>query len=45
MKSNINFELIEKCQNDKSKKYSVVEDLQDGSKQKFVAIVVYDLAM
>ena len=29
----------------KYKKYSVFEDLQDGSKQKFAAIVVYDLAI
>ena len=45
IKSTINCNLIEESQNDKYKKSSVFEDLQDGGKQKFVAIVVYNLAI
>ena len=45
IKSIINCKLTEEGQNDQCKKYSVFEDLQDGSKQTFVAIVVYDLAI
>ena len=43
-KSSINSKLIEVSQNDQNKKYSVFEDLQNGSKQKSVAFMVYDLA-
>ena len=44
MKSTINCKLIEERQNDKYKKYSVFEDLQDGIKQKSVTFKDYDLA-
>ena len=40
----MNCKLIEESQNDQYKKYSVFDDLQDGSKQKSVAFMVYDLA-
>ena len=42
MKS-INCQLIEESQNDQYNKHSVFDDLQDGSKQKAVALIVYDL--
>ena len=45
IKSTIDCKLIEESQNDQYKKYSVFEDLQDGSKQRFVAVMVYDLAI
>ena len=45
MKTTMNCKLIEESQNDRYEKYSVFDDLQNGSKQKFVAIVVYDLAI
>ena len=44
IESTMNCKLIEESQNDPHKKYSVFEDLQDGSKQKSVAFMVYDLA-
>ena len=44
IKSTINFQLIEERQNDQCKEYTVFDDLQDGSKQKSVAFMVYDLA-
>ena len=44
-KSSINSKLIEEGQNDQYKKCSVFEDLQNGSKQKSVAFMVYDLAI
>ena len=44
IKSTINCQLIEESQKDQYKKYSVFDDLQDGSKQKSVAFMVYDLA-
>ena len=44
-KSSINSKLIEGNQNDQYKKYSVFEDLRNGSKQKSVAFMVYDLAI
>ena len=42
-KSSIKSKLIEESQNNQYKKYSVFEDLQNGSKQKFVAFIIYDL--
>ena len=42
-KSTINCQLIEESQNYQHKKYSVFDDLQDGSKQKSVTFMVYDL--
>ena len=44
IKSTINCQLIEESQKDQCKKYSVFDDLQDDSKQKSVAFMVYDLA-
>ena len=44
IKNTINCKLIEESQNDQCKKYSVLDDLQNGSKQKSVAFMVYDLA-
>ena len=44
IKSNINSKLVEESQNDQYKKYSVFDDLRDGSKQKSVAFMVHDLA-
>ena len=44
-KSSINSKLIEESQNGQCKKCSVFEDLQNGSKQKPVACMVYDLAI
>ena len=44
IKITINCQLIEESQNDQYKNYSVFDDLQDGSKQKFVAFMVYDFA-
>ena len=38
IKSIINCKLMEESQNDKYKKYSVLDNLQDGSKQKSVAL-------
>ena len=43
--SSINYEWIENCRNDQYKKFSVFEGLQEGSKQKSVAFMVYDLAI
>ena len=43
IKSTINCKMMEQSQNDQYKKCSVFEDLQDGSKQKSVAFVVYYL--
>ena len=45
IKSTINSKLIEESKNDQYKKYSVFEDLQNGSKQKFVAFVAYNLVI
>ena len=45
IKNTINCKIIEEVQNDQCKRCSVFEDLQDGSKQKSVAFVVYDLAI
>ncbi len=45
IKSTINCELIEEIQSDHCKKYSIFEDLYDGSKQKSVAFMVQDLAI
>ena len=45
IKSSMNSKLIEESQNDSYKKCSVFEDLQNGSKQKSVACMVYDLAI
>ena len=42
IRSTINRQLIEESQNDQYKIYSVFDNLQDGSKQKFVAFMVYD---
>ena len=44
-KSPMNSKLIAESQNDQYKKYSVFEDLQNGSKQKSAAFMVYDLAI
>ena len=44
IKSTRNGTLIEESQNVQYEKYSVFDDLQDGSKQKSVAFMVYDLA-
>ena len=44
IKSIVNCQLIEESQNDQYKKYSIFDDLQDGSKQKSVAFMVYGLA-
>ena len=44
IKSNTNSKLVEESQNDQYKKYSVFDNLQDGSKQKSVAFMVHDLA-
>ena len=44
IKSTINCKLIEESQNDRDKKYSVFDDVQDGSKQNFEAFVAYNLA-
>ena len=44
IKNTINCQLIEESQNDQYKKYSVFDDLQDGSKQKSVAFMVDDFA-
>ena len=44
IKSNTNSKLVEESQNDQCKKYSVFDDLHDGSKQKSVAFMVHDLA-
>ena len=44
IKSTINFKLIEESQNDEYKKYSIFDDVQDGSKQKSVSFMVYDSA-
>ena len=41
----INCKLFDESQNDKCKKYSVLTDLQDGRKQKSVALIVYNLAI
>ena len=41
----IKSKLIEESQNDIDKKYSVFEDLQNGSMQKSVAFMIYDLAI
>ena len=43
--SSIKSKLIEESQNEQYKKYSVFEDLQNGSKQKCFAFMVYDLAI
>ena len=43
IKSTLNCKLIKESQNDPYKKYSVFDDLQDGSKQKSVAFRVYNL--
>ena len=40
IKSTINCKLIEESQNDQYKKYSVFDNLQDGSNQKSVAFMV-----
>ena len=44
IKSTMKCKLTEESQNDHYKKYSVFDDLQDGSKQKSVAFMVYNLA-
>ena len=44
-KSPIKSKLIEESQNDQYKKYSVFEDLQNGSKQKSRSFIVYNLAI
>ena len=44
IKSIINCELIEESQNDQYKKYSIFDDIQNGSKQKSVGFMVYNLA-
>ena len=44
IKSTINCKLMEESQNDQYKIYSVFDDLQDGSKQKSIAFMVYGLA-
>ena len=44
IKSTLNCKLIAESQNDQYKEYSVFDDLQDGSKQKFLAFMVYNLA-
>ena len=44
-KGSIYSKLTKESQNDQYKKYSVFEDLQNGSKQKSVAFTVYDLAI
>ena len=41
----INYKLSEESQNDRYKKYSIFEDLRNGSKQKAVAFIVHDLAI
>ena len=44
-KSSIKSKLIEESQNDQYKKCSVFKGLQNDSKQKSVAFMVYDLAI
>ena len=44
-KSPIKSNLIEESQSDQYKEYSVFKDLQNSSKQKSVAFMVYDLAI
>ena len=44
-KSSIRSKLIAESQNDQYKKYSVFKDLQNGSKQKSAAFMVYNLAI
>ena len=44
-KSSIKSKLIEESQDDQYKKYSVFKALQNGSKQKPVFFMVYDLAI
>ena len=43
IKSTVTCKLIEESKNDKYKKYTVFDNLQDGSKQTSVAFMVYDL--
>ena len=38
-------ELMKESQSDQYKKYSLIEDIHDGSKQKFVACRIKDLAI
>ena len=42
IKPTIHCKIIEDSQHDQAKKYSVIEDLQDSSKQKSVAFMVND---
>ena len=42
IKSTINSTLIKECEIDQYKEYSVFKDLRDVSKQKYVALTVYD---
>ena len=44
-KISIKSKLIEEGQNDQCKKYSVFEDMQNGSRKKSVTLMVYDLAI
>ena len=44
-KSPIKSKLIEEHQNDQYMKYSVVEDLQNGSEHKSVSFMVYNLTI
>ena len=45
IKSTTHRKLKEESQNDQYKKCFVFEDLQGGSKQKFIPFMVYDLAI
>ena len=44
-KLSINSKQIEESHNDQYKKCSVFEDLLNGSKQRSIAVMVYDLAI
>ena len=44
-KSSIKSKLIEESQNDQYRKYSLFNNLQNGSKQKSVTFMVYDFAI
>ena len=45
IKKTINCKRIKGTQNEHLKKYSLFDDLQDSSKQRSVALIVYDLAI
>ena len=45
IESTITSKLIKGSQNDQYRKYPVLEDLQGGGRQKFVALMVFDLVI